>query len=106
MISGIYLRQNLSDCLENVSRRLSPSVISCVFPDSFANLSLPSVLSSVFPDDGAEMSLPSVIPRIFPDDDPENRFSSGKRAMFPDDKFRQRAGGFGLRIVLGCVGLE
>ena len=106
MISGIYLRQNLSDCLENVSRRLSPSVISCVFPDSFANLSLPSVISGVCPDDGAEMSLLSVIPRIFPDEDPENRFSSGKQTMFPDDKFRQRTGGFGLRIVLGCVGLE
>lgn len=106
MISGIYLRQNLSDCLENVSRRLSSSVISRVFPDCLANLSLPSVISGVFPDDGAEMSLLSGIPCIFPDDDPENRFSSGKRAMFPDDKFRRRAGRFGLRIVLGCVGLE
>ena len=106
MISGIYLRQNLSDCLENVSRRLSSSVISCVFPDSFANLSLPSVISGVCPDDGAEMSLLSGIFCIFPDDDPENRFSSGKQAMFPDDKFRQRTGVFGLRIVLGCVGLE
>lgn len=106
MISGISLRQNLSDCLENVSRRLSSSVISCVSPDSFANLSLPSVISGVFPDDGAEMSLLSGIPCISPDDDPENRSPSGKRAMFPDEKFRQRVGVFGLRIVLGCVGLE
>ena len=89
MISGIYLRQNLSDCLENVSRRLSSSVIPRVFPDSFANLSLPSVISCVFPDG-----------------DPVNLSSSGKRAMFPDEKFRQRADVFGLRIVLGCVGLE
>ncbi len=58
MISGIYLRQNLSDCLENVSRRLSPSVIPRVSPDSFANLSLPSVLSGVCPDDGAEKLSP------------------------------------------------
>lgn len=89
MISGIYLRRNLSDCLENVSRRLSPSVIS-----------------GVFPDDGAEMSLLSGIPCVSPDGDPVNLSLSGKRAMFPDDKFRRRAGGFGLRIVLGCVGLE
>lgn len=106
MISGIYLRQNLSDCLENVSRRLSPSVISRVFPDCLANPSLPSVISGVFLDDGAEMSLLSGIPCVSPDGDPVNLSLSGKRAMFPDDKFRQRAGGFGLRIVLGCVGLE
>ena len=106
MISGISLRQNLSDCLENVSRRLSSSVISCVYPDDGAGNSLPSVISGVCPDDGAEMSLLSGIPCISPDGDPETLSSSGKRAMFPDEKFRQRVGGFGLRIVLGCVGLE
>lgn len=89
MISGIPFEQNLSDFLEK----------------SFRNL-LPSVISGVFPDDGAKMSFLSVIPCVFPDDDPENRFPSGKQVMFPDDKFRRRAGGFGLRIVLGCVGLE
>lgn len=106
MISGIYLRHNLSDCLENVSRRLSPSVISSVFPDDGAEMSLLSGIPCVSPDSVAEKSLPSVISRVFPDGDPVNLFSSGKRAMFPDEKFRQRAGGFGLRIVLGCVGLE